>query len=321
MTTPPNESTPRDDHDSPWKEALEHYFPDFLALLFPAIHAQIDWRHPPVFLDKELQQVVRDADGGRRYADKLIKVCAKDGEETWVMIHVEVQGEPERGFAERMFHYFYRLRDRYGVDVVSLAVLADTQPSFRPEGLTLQRWGCSTQFRFPTVKLIDYLAPTRWAALEQSPNRFALVVMAQLRAKVTHSVNELQGWKFRLVRSLYERGYGRADILELFRIIDWMISLPSVHEALFREEVYRFEEEQKMPYVTTVERAGIEKGMQLGLRDGEATVLARQLSRRFGPLSQAIRDRLSEASQEELECWTERILDARSLEEVFRAGD
>ena len=32
-----------DDYDSPWKEALERYLPDFLALLFPEAHAGIDW--------------------------------------------------------------------------------------------------------------------------------------------------------------------------------------------------------------------------------------------------------------------------------------
>ena len=83
--------------------------------------------------------------------------------------------------------------------------------------------------------------------------------MAQLRAKVTDDADELKGWKFRLVRSMYERGYERCDILELFRIIDWMISLPSALEEQFREEVYQIEEDKKMPDVTTVERAGIEE--------------------------------------------------------------
>ena len=237
MTTEGN-ATPPADHDSPWKEALEYYFPDFLALLFPDIHAEIDWNRPPVFLDKELQQVVRDADSGRRYADKLIRVYSKEGAETWVLIHVEVQGEPELGFAERMYRYFYRLRDRYGVDVVSLAVLADTRASFRPQGLSLQRWGCSNEFRFPTVKLLDYLEPARWELLEQSRNAFSVVVMAQLRAKVTEEDESRKSWKFRLVRSLYDRGYARSDILELFRIIDWMIQLPGVLEEQFREDVY-----------------------------------------------------------------------------------
>ncbi len=95
----------RDDHDSPWKEALEHYFPEFLALLFPAIHAEVNWSQPFEFLDHELQQVVGDAELGRRDADKLIKVYTRQGRETWLSIHVEVQGYAESDFAERMFVY------------------------------------------------------------------------------------------------------------------------------------------------------------------------------------------------------------------------
>ncbi len=31
-----------DDYDSPWKDAVEHYLPEFLAFFFPAAHAVID---------------------------------------------------------------------------------------------------------------------------------------------------------------------------------------------------------------------------------------------------------------------------------------
>jgi hypothetical protein len=36
-------ASPKRDDDSPWKETLERFFPEFLALLFPAVHAEIDW--------------------------------------------------------------------------------------------------------------------------------------------------------------------------------------------------------------------------------------------------------------------------------------
>ena len=139
----------RDDYDSPWKEALERYFPEFLALLYPDIHAGIDWARGQEFLDKELQQVVRDGELGRRYADKLAKVHTRDGTETWVLVHVEVQGEPEARFAERMYVYHYRLFDRYQVDIVSLAVFADARLSFRPSTYRRSRWGCELTCRFP----------------------------------------------------------------------------------------------------------------------------------------------------------------------------
>ena len=35
MTDKDAATNPPSDHDSPWKEALEGWFPEFLALLFP----------------------------------------------------------------------------------------------------------------------------------------------------------------------------------------------------------------------------------------------------------------------------------------------
>ena len=46
-----------DDFDSPWKDILEGYFPDFMAFFFPAAAAEIDWSRGFEPLDKELAQV------------------------------------------------------------------------------------------------------------------------------------------------------------------------------------------------------------------------------------------------------------------------
>ncbi|RIZ70552.1 MAG: hypothetical protein D0528_01295 [Methylococcales bacterium] len=32
-----------DDYDSPWKDAVEHYFPELMAFYFPMAYAEIDW--------------------------------------------------------------------------------------------------------------------------------------------------------------------------------------------------------------------------------------------------------------------------------------
>ncbi len=140
------------DFDSAWKEALERFFPEMLALFFPEIHRQIDGTVTPEFLDKELQQVVRDADSGRGYVDKLVKVRACDGHETWVLLHLEVQGEAEATFAQRMYRYHYRLSDRYpDKDIVSLAILTDTRASFRPQHYERARWGCRVRYWMVTL--------------------------------------------------------------------------------------------------------------------------------------------------------------------------
>lgn len=307
---PPPDPDPVTDHDSPWKEALEGWFPEFLALLFPAIHAEIDWSRGHRFLDKEFQQIVRDAKTGRRYADKLVSVHRRDGRPAWVLVHVEVQGAPEAAFAERMFVYNHRIRDTHGVPVASLAVLADSDARFRPGRYQDSLWGCAIDFRFPIAKLLDWDSPERWRRLEASENVFALVVMAQIRAKATQDAETRKAWKFRLMRLMYDRGYDRAVILDLFRIIDWMIRLPEGLEAAFREEFYAFEEGRHMPYVTTVERAGIRKG--------EAQLLLWQIEKKFGAESaQANRPRVEAAESQTLRTWSERILSATTLDAVF----
>ena len=261
----------RADHDSPWKMALESYFEEFLGLLFPAINEQVDWSKGYSFLDTELQQITPDADSGRRHADKLIKVYAKDGSETWVLIHVEVQGEPEEDFAKRMFTYQYRLRDRYNMDVVSLAVLADTRKNFRPTTFHYGRWGCELTFTFPMAKLIDW--EDHWSQLEASNNVFALVVMAQIKAKRVKDGATRKDVKVALIRLLYERGYSREQVVQLFIIIDWMLQLPSALEPEFVQAVHAIQEEKHMPYVNTIERLAIEKGEKLGIEKGRQETL------------------------------------------------
>lgn len=100
-----NKETVADDYDSPWKEAVEHYFTEFLEFYFPDAYAQIDWSKEHVFLDQELRAVVQDAELGKRFVDKLVRVTLLNGDEKWIYIHVEVQGAKQAGFAKRMFVY------------------------------------------------------------------------------------------------------------------------------------------------------------------------------------------------------------------------
>jgi len=77
-----------------------------------------------------------------------------------------------------------------------------------------------------------------------------------------------------------------------------------------------------MPYITSVERIGIEKGIQqgvgLGMQQGVMAMLVRQLTRRFGPLSEETLRRIEAAPLEQLEQWAENILDAATSEDVFK---
>ncbi len=254
--------------DSIWKEAIEGYFEDFMWFFFPEVAEDIDFVQGYEFLDKELEEITQGSGAGRRIADVLVKVYLKDGGERWLVIHIEVQGYPEEEFARRMFIYNYRALDRYGVEVVSLAVLADRHPNFRPQRFEMARWGFRCLFEFPTVKLLDYRE--RWEELEKDENPFAVVVMAHLKEQERRRGEDesLLRWKIRMVKMLYERGYSRHDVLLLYRFIDGLIRLPEELGRQFHQEIIKYEEERKMPYVTTAERIGIEKGIQQGIQQG-----------------------------------------------------
>ncbi|MCI5150330.1 MAG: transposase, partial [Candidatus Electrothrix sp. MAN1_4] len=132
-----------------------------------------------------------------------------------------------------------------------------------------------------------------WEKLERSENPFAVVVMAHLKAQELNlgEGEERKQWKLRLIRLLYERGFERKNVLQLFRFIDWLLMLPPELEKIFTEEVHKIEEEKNMEYITSVERVGIEKGIKQGVLQGieqgmllnTRGVLLEVLSLRFGP--------------------------------------
>ena len=62
-----------------------------------------------------------------------------------------------------------------------------------------------------------------------------------------------------------------------------------------------------------------QRGMQRGMQRGEAAVLERLLLKRFGSLDESVRLRLNTATLEQLEVWTDRILDAARIEDVFES--
>lgn len=337
-------SATRDDYDSPWKEALECYFADFLALLIPWLHERINWDQPPIFLDRELQAIKRDSRAGRRYADKLVRVQSKSQQSIWILIHIEVQGgmmakRALKDFGERMFQYFCRINDHYHkalidsngkyqkAELISLGVLT---ASANNENHLVHFQGnlqtCSVQFRFPVVHLASWLEC--WSELEQraAGNPFSLVVMAQLQAQKTRK-NGLQrlASKTQITRLMYRHQYDRKNVLQLFRLIDWMMALPAELEPAFEQAIITIEQEYKMAFVTSIERLGekrglekgLEKGRYYGLREGEALMLQRQLTCKFGPLSEAQQQRILTATPTQLETWSLNILDAEKLEDVF----
>ncbi len=62
---------------------------------------------------------------------------------------------------------------------------------------------------------------------------------------------------------------------------------------------------------------GRSEGRREGRSEGQLHVLLRQLTKRFGPLPKEIAERVQSAGQPQLDTWIDRVLDAKSLADVF----
>ena len=80
-----------------------------------------------------------------------------------------------------------------------------------------------------------------------------------------------------------------------------------------------------MPYISSFERAGIEKGLEQGLQQGlqqgrlvgKAQLLRRQLARRFGEVPDWALKKIETAAESALEAWCDAVFEARSIGDVF----
>lgn len=119
------------DSDNAWKDIIEELFPEFLDFFFPAVHRDIDFGKCYEFLDNELHRFMKRSATRKRIVDTLVKVYFRSGRETWLLLHVEIQGYRQRQFARRVYLHSYRIFDRLSCNVVSVVVLTDADPNFR----------------------------------------------------------------------------------------------------------------------------------------------------------------------------------------------
>ncbi len=254
-------------YDSAWKEILENYFQSFIQFFFPEIYEEIDWGRGHEFLDKEFQKIVRDAKIEKRFVDKLVKVYRNSGEETWVLIHIEMQTQIDQTLTERMYVYNSQIYLKYKKQIMSIAVLGDKNPHWRPERFEYTLWGSHVSLQFQTIKLLDYRR--NLDDLQTSLNPFAFFVIAHFITLETHqNWNKRLEWKTTITKKMIELGMPEAKAAALFRFIDFLMYLPEELEKKFTQEIHRYQEEKKMPFIAPFEKLAIKQGLEQGWQEG-----------------------------------------------------
>jgi hypothetical protein len=180
--------------------------------------------------------------------------------------------------------------------------------------------GCKQLLEFPTAKLLDYAGQE--AELQAAENPFALVTLAHLLTQATRQDMDARfAAKWKLIQLLYQRGWEKQRIIDLFLVLDWMMRLPEHLKQALWHNIDVIEEKEKMRYVSSIEQFRIEKGtqqgIQQGVQQGEALALLRLLAKRFGALPAEITTRIAAASRQEIESWFDQAIDAKRLDDVF----
>ena len=78
------------DYDGLWKKLIYELFEEFMLFFAPDLYEEIDFLKEPEFLQQELFQEIMQEKKGKQVADQIVKVFLKNGEEKWILIHIEV---------------------------------------------------------------------------------------------------------------------------------------------------------------------------------------------------------------------------------------
>ncbi|MBX3257234.1 MAG: hypothetical protein KF862_24080 [Chitinophagaceae bacterium] len=181
-------TSPRKKDDPLLKAAFEELFPYLLRFCFADAVKVFDLRKGFVFLDKELTELFPELkkQGGSRFVDLLVKVFLKNGKEEWILVHIEIQGSSTKNFPKRMFQYWYRIYDRYAVDVTALAIFTGNKRQQHPDTFHKIFMGTEITYRYNAYHIFDH-SETELLAMD---NPFALIVLAAQKALLQGKVPE-----------------------------------------------------------------------------------------------------------------------------------
>jgi len=270
----------------------------------------------------------------RHRADDVIWRVRAEGEWVYLYLLIEFQSTVDPWMAVRMMTYvglLYQDLIRRG-EVLQNRKLPPVLPIVLYNGDA--RWTAATDIaalipRAPGL-VARYLPKLEYLLIEE--NQYSEADLADLRNLVAAVIR-------------FERPESEAAVLQLIDVVnDWLEGEPELKRILaiwiravfLRQSKYSLVipkvQDLKELKMTLAERLdqwaeqhrqegieqGIEKGFEQGIEKGEALVLQKLLSKRFGALPAETIRAIGSASAQQIDTWVDRVLDAASLEEVFR---
>ena len=266
-------------NDYLWKGVLEDIFDDFLRFMHPEADLIFDFKRGITFLDKELEQLfpseVED-EFSVKIVDKLAKLYTCEGNEEWVLVHCEVQGEYNSDFPHRMFTYFYRILDKYGKRISAYAILTEKTQKARVESYVNEYLGTKLEYHYNVYKISQQSE----SDLLQSNNPFAMVVLTVRSILKNKRLDDasLMEIKLALARRFLTMSLPKEKIRLIMNFLKSYIHFENTENNItFDREIQQITGNTKTmgleELILTTERKraekrGMEQGMECGIKQG-----------------------------------------------------
>jgi predicted transposase YdaD len=257
------------------KSAFEEAFPDLLRFFFEDADNIFKMERGFQFMDKELSELFPELEkqGGSRFVDMLVKTYLKTGAEEWILVHIEIEAGAAKTFAKRMFQYYYRIFDRFEVEVAALAVFTGGKNQFRPTQYRKDFLGTKITYEYKAYGIQDHSEKQ----LLDMNNPFALIVLAAQKALLMDKIpeEELGEQRLTIARALIKsKKYDSGQIRRFLYFLKTFVYIENseINGKFDREIDLLTENKHGMGIIETIkmlaEEEGIEKGIQKGLEQG-----------------------------------------------------
>ena len=262
---------PRRKDDILLKSAFEETFPDLLRFCFANANEIFDIKKDFVFLDKELSELFPELEkqGGNRFVDMLVKVFLKNGKEECILVHIEIQGGNDKNFAERMFQYWYRIYDRYKVNVTALAVFTGSKTQKRPDQFYKSFLGTEVTYKYNAYHILDHSE----TGLLTMDNPFALIVLAAQKALLTGKIpeEELNQERLTVARALIKsKKYDHIRISRFLYFLKQFLYIrdPKLNRKFDRQIDTLTGKRNTMGIIETIKKIQLEEAFEKGRKEG-----------------------------------------------------
>lgn len=261
--------------DKAWKIIINELFEQFIGFFMPEIYDFIDFSIKPKLLDNEFKALFPESESDDRRVDRLFEVKLKNGEEKWILLHIEIQSYEDKGFSKRMYHYYSRIFDKYDKEIEAIAVFTYKSDKHKYSEYKRELNTTSLVYKY---KIYD-IAIQDIQKLEKSNNPFSFVIQTLIKAFDYKESDENNfNFKLELTKLLLDSGFIQKEINNLFSFINYVFEIRDKNLSReFRKEAYTMATlKDKEAYLTDYDLVVIEEATEK-IENKKAKIIAKNM--------------------------------------------